>query len=174
MTLRKPVGAFLIFVALTGCGKTASVETVAPVTTTSTSIQTTTTIPWIPTPEWTIPTTTTPPTTVPVVQPTTPRPPVMAPSPKPQVAPQQGNTNGFLGCVKNRESKGQYTAVNRSSGAGGAYQFLPNTWNNTAKHAGRADLVGKNPSQVSPRDQDAMAQHLYQWQGRGPWNGPGC
>ncbi|MCX7621281.1 MAG: transglycosylase family protein [Acidimicrobiales bacterium] len=82
-------------------------------------------------------------------------------------------TNGFLQCVKNRESRGDYGAVNRSSGAAGAYQFMPSTWNATARHAGRPDLVGRNPATVSPADQDAMAMHLYQWQGAAPWGG-GC
>ncbi len=84
-----------------------------------------------------------------------------------------GSGNGFLGCVKNRESRGQYGAVNGGSGASGAYQFMPSTWNNTARHAGRPDLVGKNPASASASDQDAMAQHLYQWQGSAPWGG-GC
>jgi len=82
-----------------------------------------------------------------------------------------GSGNGFLGCVKNRESRGQYGAVNGGSGAAGAYQFMPQTWNNTARHAGRPDLVGKNPASASAADQDAMAQHLYSWQGAAPWGG---
>ena len=118
-------------------------------------------------------TTTTPPTTAP---PARQAPSRAAPAPKTtQAAPQGGggNNSGFLGCVKNRESRGQYGAVNGSSGAAGAYQFMPQTWNNTARHAGRPDLVGRNPASVSPADQDAMAQHLYQWQGAAPWGG-GC
>ena len=47
----------------------------------------------------------------------------------------------------------------------GAYQFLASTWNITARHAGRLDLVGVIPSNASPADQDAMAWSLYQWQG---------
>jgi len=82
--------------------------------------------------------------------------------------------NGYLDCVVGRESRGNYGAVNSSSGAGGAYQFMPSTWNNTAAHAGRPDLIGVHPSQASPADQDAMAATLYQWQGGSPWAGPGC
>lgn len=92
---------------------------------------------------------------------------------KPSQPQSTGGGNGFLGCVKNRESRGQYGAVNGSSGAAGAYQFMPQTWNNTARHAGRPDLVGKNPATASAADQDAMAQHLYSWQGAAPWGG-GC
>ncbi len=80
---------------------------------------------------------------------------------------------GFLACVRHRESRGSYSAVNGSSGAAGAYQFLPSTWNNTARHAGRSDLVGVNPAAASPSDQDAMANHLVSWQGTRPWSGQG-
>lgn len=89
-------------------------------------------------------------------------------------APTSTGSNSYLNCVRNRESRGQYNAVNSSSGAGGAYQFLQSTWNNTARHAGRNDLVGTHPSAASPADQDAMAQHLMSWMGASPWSGPGC
>lgn len=88
-------------------------------------------------------------------------------------APHSGAPGGYLACVRHRESRGSYTAVNGSSGAAGAYQFLPSTWNNTARHAGRPDLVGVNPAAASPSDQDAMAAHLLSWQGRSPWSGQG-
>jgi hypothetical protein len=82
-------------------------------------------------------------------------------------------SGGFLACVRHRESRGNYTVVNPRGPWYGAYQFLASTWNVTARHAGRIDLVGVIPSQASPADQDAMAAHLYQWQGSGPWGG-GC
>ena len=78
---------------------------------------------------------------------------------------------GTLECIKHRESRGQYGVVNSSSGAAGAYQFMPGTWNNTARSAGRADLIGVNPSSAGAADQDAMAQHLLATQGLGPWGG---
>ena len=84
-----------------------------------------------------------------------------------------GSNNGFLNCVRGRESRGSYSATNGGSGAAGAYQFMPSTWNNTARHAGRPDLVGRNPAGASRADQDAMAQALYSWQGAAPWGG-GC
>lgn len=97
-----------------------------------------------------------------------------APAPAASTSASTGGGNAYLDCVRNRESRGQYGAVNSSSGAGGAYQFLQSTWNNTAANAGRSDLVGVHPSQASPADQDAMANHLYQWQGASPWAGGGC
>ena len=105
-----------------------------------------------------------------------PPPPPPPPPPVRAASSSKGGstgTNGFLQCVKQRESRGNYGAVNSSSGAAGAYQFMPGTWNATARHAGRPDLVGRNPATVSPADQDAMAMHLYQWQGSAPWGG-GC
>jgi hypothetical protein len=84
-----------------------------------------------------------------------------------------GGGGNVLDCIRHRESRGQYDAVNGSSGAAGAYQFMPGTWNNTARAAGRSDLVGVNPAAASPADQDAMAQRLLAAQGLGPWGG-GC
>lgn len=85
--------------------------------------------------------------------------------------PKRPSLPAFLVCVRNRESRGDYTAYNASSGAAGAFQFLRSTWDNTARHAGRNDLVGVNVRWVTPADQDAMAIHLYQWMGTSPWAG---
>jgi muramidase (phage lysozyme) len=84
------------------------------------------------------------------------------------------NPGDFLSCVRNRESGGNYAVYNQGgSGAAGAYQFLPGTWNSIAASVGRTDLVGVDPAQASPADQDAMAQALYAQQGSAPWGG-GC
>ena len=93
-------------------------------------------------------------------------------APRPATPRSSGGGN-VLDCIKHRESRGQYDVVNTSSGAAGAYQFMPGTWNNNARSAGRTDLVGVNPSNASPADQDVMAQHLLATQGLGPWGG-GC
>jgi hypothetical protein len=80
----------------------------------------------------------------------------------------------YLACVRQRESRGQYGVINSSSGAGGAYQFLPDTWAATARHAGRPDLATRSAFTASPADQDLMARHLLRWQGRSHWAGWGC
>ena len=76
----------------------------------------------------------------------------------------------FLVCTRARESNGDYSVVSRD-GYYGAYQFSPTTWNVTATHLGRFDLVGVLPSTASQYDQDEMAWSLYQWQGNSPWGG---
>jgi hypothetical protein len=84
------------------------------------------------------------------------------------------NPGDFLSCVRNRESGGNYGVYNSGgSGAAGAYQFMPGTWNSIAASSGRGDLVGLDPAQAAPADQDAMAQALYAQQGAAPWGG-GC
>ena len=82
------------------------------------------------------------------------------------------NPGDFLSCIRNRESGGDYGVYNSGgSGAAGAYQFMPGTWNSIAASSGRGDLVGLDPAQAAPGDQDAMAQALYSQQGSAPWGG---
>ena len=112
----------------------------------------------------------------------TPEPPAPALEPEPEPAPlrwssapvAQASTGGgdFLSCIRNRESGGNYTIHNYGgSGASGAYQFMPRTWNSIAASSGRPDLVGVDPAAASPADQDAMASALYAQQGSSPWGG---
>ena len=88
-----------------------------------------------------------------------------------QASLQELQNHPFLVCTRRIESGGNYGAVNPSGTYRGAYQFHRNTWDNTARHAGRPDLVGIDPAAASPKDQDAMALHLARWQGSGPWLG---
>lgn len=91
--------------------------------------------------------------------------------PRPTQPASGGAPGGFLACVRQRESGGSYTVVNRSSGAGGAYQFLPSTW----VGSGAAARTGVPRAELAtPAQQDAEAARLYASSGRSPWAGPGC
>jgi cell division protein FtsB len=81
------------------------------------------------------------------------------------------HNNPFLVCTRGIESGGNYRAYNGSGPYLGAYQFLQSTWNSTANHAGRGELVGVDPRDASEYDQDDMAWTLYQWKGKAPWGG---
>ena len=59
------------------------------------------------------------------------------------------------------ESGGNYSAVNPSSGAGGAYQILPSTW---ALYGGQGA-----PQDASKSEQDAIAAQIYADSGTSPW-----
>ncbi len=102
---------------------------------------------------------------------TTPATPSTSPTPPPPPPGANGHHNDpFLSCVRQRESRGIYAAVN-PGGYYGAYQFGPRTWDITASHAGRPQLIGVRPDHAAPWDQDELAWTLYQWQGKGPWGG---
>lgn len=81
--------------------------------------------------------------------------------------------DAFLKCTRAHESDsaGGYRAVSPGGTYRGAYQFLRSTWNNVARAAGRADLVGVDPAAAAPADQDQLALFLYHAQGAGPWGG---
>jgi hypothetical protein len=104
-----------------------------------------------------------------------PAPRGSAPGPSSAYSPTPGenphHNDPFLVCTRGIESGGNYQAYNASGPYYGAYQFTQSTWNATANHAGRGDLVGVDPRQASEYDQDEMAWTLYQWQGKGPWAG---
>jgi peptidoglycan hydrolase CwlO-like protein len=106
-------------------------------------------------------------TTTTAPAPTTPPPPAYSGTP----GANPHHDDPFLSCVRQRESGGNYSAVNPAGPYLGAYQFLQSTWNVTAAHAGRSDLVGVPANLATPYDQDEMAWTLYQWQGTGPWGG---
>jgi Transglycosylase-like domain len=77
----------------------------------------------------------------------------------------------WMVCTRRIESGGNYRAYNAGGPYYGAYQFTQSTWNSTANHAGRGELVGVDPRDASEYDQDDIAWTLYQWKGKGPWNG---
>jgi hypothetical protein len=59
------------------------------------------------------------------------------------------------------ESGGNWSAVNSSSGAGGAYQILPSTW---AAYGGTG-----SPQDASPAEQSAIASRIWASQGASAW-----
>jgi hypothetical protein len=79
---------------------------------------------------------------------------------------------GFLACVRQHESRGDYTAKNPSSSASGAYQYLDSTWRTVSAAAGH----GGYPSARSapPHVQDAVAEFHVATYGKSAWNGTGC
>jgi resuscitation-promoting factor RpfC len=66
--------------------------------------------------------------------------------------------SGIVQC----ESGGNYSAVNPSSGAGGAYQILPSTW----QAYGGQGL----PQDASPAEQGRIASEIYASQGSSAWS----
>lgn len=81
-------------------------------------------------------------------------------------APAQAADTGVstLEQIKSCESGGNYSAVNASSGASGAYQFLDSTWQSLSASAGYSTAASA-PESV----QDAAALELYNTQGTSPW-----
>ena len=60
------------------------------------------------------------------------------------------------------ESGGNYAAVNPQSGAGGAYQILPSTWQ---AYGGQG-----SPQNAPKSEQDRIAAQIYAQQGRSAWS----
>lgn len=74
------------------------------------------------------------------------------------------SASSTLAKIKQCESGGNYTIVNSSSGASGAYQFLNSTWQNLSAGKGYATAAAA-PAAV----QDAAALELYNMMGTSPW-----
>lgn len=77
----------------------------------------------------------------------------------------------FLACVRARESRGDYGAVDPSGTYRGAYQIYQGGWDSIAAAIGRTDLVGVLPNLASPVDQDTIAAAMLARSGRAPWGG---
>ena len=82
-----------------------------------------------------------------------------------------GDWECFKACTQRIESGGNYGAVSSDGTYRGAYQYNQAFWDGQATEAGRPDLVGVDPAQASPEDQDAIAQHTYSVRGNDPWMG---
>jgi hypothetical protein len=142
--------------------------TAAPTTEPPTTVEPTTTAAPVTTASTAPPTTALPTTTSTTRAPTT----TVAKPTTSYAVPTTVANYSFLDCVRARESRGDYGAMN-ASGAHGAYQMMPITARETALRAGRSDLAATPVLNWSKADQDAMAALLYQWQGAAPWGG-GC
>lgn len=59
-----------------------------------------------------------------------------------------------MNAIKQQESSGDYNATNGDSGAFGAYQFMPETWNDAC------NKLGLDPNDTSPQNQDKAAYGL--------------
>ena len=72
------------------------------------------------------------------------------------------------------ESTGNYRAISISPAGRyrGAYQFSRSTWDWVAPQIGADYLVGLDPAEATPGDQDRMAQALWDINGWAPW--PAC
>ena len=93
-----------------------------------------------------------------------------APAPAPVAAPAPAQSGGIVGtggmsafqaCVIQRESGGNPSAVNPSSGAGGLYQFLPSTW----QALGHSGL----PENASVAEQNQAFQQEFAQSGTAAW-----
>lgn len=75
------------------------------------------------------------------------------------------NVNSHLQAIKYRESRGDYRAVNPSSGASGAYQIMDSTWSAFAP----SQYKGMKASQAPKAVQDKVAQKIYNEAGPSQW-----
>lgn len=129
----------------------------------------------------TAPPTTAPPTTAPPVTTTAPPSTTEAPvdpaadepattttTAAPAEAPPGSPTAAQWDVLRLCESSGNYSIVSSNGRYRGAYQFSQATWDWIAG-IGFPGLVGVDPAQASPGDQDAMALLLWQRQGWRPW-----
>ena len=115
----------------------------------------------------------TPPTTQSATPPTLPSID-LSPEPGPTTtttitaAPSSLPTAAQWALLRQCESNGNYTVRSANGLYYGAYQFDIRTWDDVAgRHAPL--LVGVLPSEASEREQDFLAQKLWDERGRGPW-----
>ncbi len=92
-----------------------------------------------------------------------PTPAPVATTAAPTTTPTSAASGGYSipSSIVSCESGGNWSAVNPSSGAGGAYQILPSTW---AAYGGTG-----SPQDASPAEQSAIAARIYASQGPSAW-----
>ena len=81
------------------------------------------------------------------------------------------SVDDFFECIRWRESRGDYTAVNPTKTFMGAYQIYQGGWDTFAARIDRHDLIGVQPHTALPTDQDAVALAMYNELGAKPWGG---
>lgn len=94
-----------------------------------------------------------------------PAPAATAPAaPAPTAPASETGTGGWAipGYIVQCESGGNWGAVNSSSGAGGAYQIMPSTW----QAYGGSGL----PENASPAEQSAIARKIWNSAGPSAWS----
>jgi hypothetical protein len=102
---------------------------------------------------------------------TTTAPPAPAPPPASSAFNPTASEASFLACVRFRESRGIYTAVDPTGQFMGAYQIYQGGWDAVARSIGRGDLVGVRPHTAAPIDQDIVALAMLRQYGTKPWGG---
>ena len=108
-----------------------------------------------------------PPPPAPAAPAPAPQAPAAAAGPAPAAPPAApaatySGGSGFQACVISRESGGNPSAVNPSSGAGGLYQFLPSTWA-ALGHSG-------SPQNASVAEQNQAFAQEYAQSGTSAWS----
>jgi len=107
------------------------------------------------------------PVAVPVAAPAAPSGTGTSAAPVQATASYAGAPGSFQSCVIQRESGGNASAVNASSGAGGLYGFLPSTW----QSLGFSGL----PENASVSEQNAAFAKEYAQSGGAAWSAyDGC
>lgn len=86
-----------------------------------------------------------------------------------------GSFGSLADLVKHFESSGgNYSAVNPTSGASGAYQFVPSTWHQYASQIGVDTVQYPTAASAPPAVQDAVFTQAVSKRGLGDWTCPGC
>lgn len=110
-------------------------------------------------------------TAAPTPAPTPTATPTPAPTPLADPTIPTGTTEEQWEQLRQCNSNGDYQHANPNGINFGAYEFRQTSWDDLARRH-YPQLVGVNPSDAAPADQDRMAYALYEERGWRPW--PSC